>query len=232
MPWTPRTRPRSATCSPASPYAFSDCSPIPTNWAAVKSLKAINTRARVASEEFGIHLTHVATGFATWPGPARTTPTEEKLDRVTSAAVRAPVLLRQVNVVVRPGSVYGFELMLTGEAQVNGVLLHLLDAQHGLHIDDVALLEHAADDAALFAALTRACTTALPGFAVSNETLLANFTYAEQPLVGDLDLRGCRVPGEQRPHRGPRGDDAAAGASQDGGPARRPRRPRPNPSLG
>ena len=161
--------------------------PEPTrSQSAAKSLKAITTRARVAAEEFGVHLTHVATGFATWPTQGEGVGGASETDPAASTGLRAPVLLRPVNVIARPGSVNGFELALTGEAQVNPILLHLLHAQFGIDVDDVGLLERALDDAALFDALTRHCQPDLPGFTVSHEAVLANFTYAEQPLVDDL----------------------------------------------
>ncbi len=63
-----------------------------------------------------------------------------------TATPRAPVLLRQATVTPRPGSVDGFEITVTGEAQVNPVLLHLLEAQFNIVIDDAAVLERSVDD--------------------------------------------------------------------------------------
>lgn len=153
--------------------------------AAAKTLKAVSTRARVFAEEFGIHVTYVASGFASWSVTADQQPPEGARLKATTPP-RAPVLLRQVTVTPRPGSIDGFEITVSSEAQLNPVLLHLLEAQFAIKVDDVSLLERAGDDTAVFDMLTKTCDTALPGFAVADEMVLGNFFYAEQPLVEDL----------------------------------------------
>lgn len=151
--------------------------------AAVKSLKAISTKARGYAEEFGIHVTYAAAGFATWV----VEPGDEADSRPRAATPpRAPVLLRQVEVTPRPGSIDGFELVVRSEAQVNPVLLHLLEAQYGIRIDDAALLEQSADDEDFFERFVKTCEPSLTGFRVDPGSVLGTFYYAEQPLVEDL----------------------------------------------
>lgn len=158
---------------------------------AVKSLKTVSTKARVFAEEYGIHVTNVASGFATWPvsvpgpGSAWAGPDGGATPRLGASAPRAPVLLRPVDVTPRAGSVDGFELTVTAEPQVNPVLLHVLQA-HGVRVDEVALLERSDDDEAAFDVLRKLCREALPGFHITPGLVLANLFYAEQPLVEDL----------------------------------------------
>ncbi len=149
---------------------------------ATKSLKVIASRARVFAEEFGIHVTYLAEGFATWPAAA----SEENGGRQRTTTPRAPVLLRQVTITPRPGSVDGFEVAVTSEPQLNPVLLHLLEAQFGVSVDDATLLERATDDPHVLELFAKSCASALPGFRVDEGLVLGNFFYAEQPLVDDL----------------------------------------------
>lgn len=99
---------------------------------------------------------------------------------------RAPVLMRRVDVVPRAGTADGFELTVTGEPEVNAVLLHLLRHRFGVDLDETALLEHATDDDAVLDAVERACARVVPGFRVERRLVLGNVTYAERPLVEDL----------------------------------------------
>lgn len=181
-------------------------------------MKAISTRARVFAEEFGIHVTYVASGFASWPVSAA--PQDEGAPRPMAATPpRAPVLLRQVTVTPRPGSIDGFEITIEGEAQVNPVLLHLLEAQHSVAVDDAGLLERSVDDAAVFDLLTKTCASSLPGFAIEEGTVLANFFYAEQPLVEDLSEAQAAFLAGSDLIAALAGDEAALAAVRDAGRA-------------
>lgn len=140
----------------------------------VKALKAIERPARVYAEEFGLQVTYLASGFASW------TAGDEK-------PVNAPVLMRPVNFHALPGSPDGFELTASEDMQINPVLMHYLAAEHGLNLDDADLLERfGTDEAELFDQLTKAASAALPGFSVSRRQIIANFAYASQPMVEDL----------------------------------------------
>jgi very-short-patch-repair endonuclease len=186
--------------------------------AAGKSLKAISTRARVFAEEFGIHVTYVASGFASWPVTAPMPEADAPRAKATTPP-RAPVLLRQVTVTPRPGSLDGFEITVDSEAQVNPVLLHLLEAQFGVEVDDVNLLERAGDDEAVFDLLTKTCAAALPGFEVAEGRVLGNFFYAEQPLVEDLSEDQAAFLATSDLIAALAGDDAASAAVRAAGQA-------------
>ena len=141
----------------------------------VKTLKAIDKPARVYAEEFGQVVTHHASGFATWT-------------RGDQKAPNAPVLLRHVNFQAIPGSSDAFELTASDEVLINPVLRHALEAEHGVVIDDSDLLERFGDDdLALFEQLTKLAAQRVEGFIITARSVIANFAYASQPMVQDLD---------------------------------------------
>jgi hypothetical protein len=74
---------------------------------AVRSLKAIHKPARIYAEEFGLQITYIASGFASWTVADGEHP------------VCAPVLLRQLHLRRLPGSLDGFELKAAEDAQIN-----------------------------------------------------------------------------------------------------------------
>ena len=102
---------------------------------------------------------------------------------------------------------------------MNPVLLHLLEAQFGIELDDTVLLEGSADDASLFARLTKACQKGLPGFAVEDAAVLANFFYAEQPLIEDLADEQAAFLATSDLIAALAGDDTAAAAVRSAGRA-------------
>jgi very-short-patch-repair endonuclease len=143
--------------------------------AMIKSLKAIERPAAVAAEEFGLQLTYVASGFASWTSDG------------TGQPPNAPVLLRPINFRRLPGSADAFELEVQPEAQLNPVLMHSLRAEHGVSIDESELLEgFGEDDARLFERLSKLAGRELRDFAVTDRQIIANFMYASQSMVEDL----------------------------------------------
>jgi very-short-patch-repair endonuclease len=141
----------------------------------VKATKAIEKPARVYAEEFGQAVTHLASGFASW-------------DRGDQKAPNAPVLLRHVDFSALPGSSDAFELTASDEILINPVLLHVLEAEHGVLIDDTDLLERYGDDEdALFEQLSKLAADNVDGFTITRRSVIANFAYASQPMVEDLD---------------------------------------------
>ena len=100
----------------------------------------------------------------------------------------APVLLRAVELTHRPG-MDAWELTLTGEAQLNPVLAHVLSAQ-GVALDEEDILE-AGDDtrgefAQIFDHVRKSCVD-VPGFRIDEHTMLGAFSYLKQPMVADCD---------------------------------------------
>lgn len=141
----------------------------------VKALKAIEKPARMYAEEFGLQVTHLATGFASWPRGDQKPP-------------NAPVLLRPVNFFAVPGSADAFSLEAAEEAQLNPVLLHFLEAEYGVQVDDADLLErYGDDDDLLLQQLTKLVTESVDDFTIAPRLVLANFVYSSQPMVEDLD---------------------------------------------
>jgi hypothetical protein len=101
----------------------------------------------------------------------------------------APVLLRSVELTHRPGSADAWQLTLSGEAQLNPVLVHVLGAQ-GASLSEEVILE-AGDDSRgefdqIFEAVSKACAD-VPGFSVEPRSMLGAFSYLKQPMVADCE---------------------------------------------
>ncbi len=165
---------------------------------AQRSARQIATKARAAEEEFGVPISFVAAGLATWDdgratsqpagrsSPAPAQGPEPVTRRVPVPA--APVLLQAVEFEARPGTPDGYQLSTLGDAFVNPVLVHVLSTQFGVDIDEAELLEAGGDDPTVFALLTKACQAAeVPAFGVTDRVLIGTFSYLKQPMVTDLD---------------------------------------------
>ena len=140
--------------------------------AAQRALKKLAGKQREAAEEYGVAVAFCAFGLATWsrtPGDVISETEDQDVDRLTGevneeagaadtlpanarprwggarapTAPAAPVLLRAVELTHPPGS-DAWELTLTGEAQLNPVLVHVLAAQ-GVRLDEEETLD-AGDD--------------------------------------------------------------------------------------
>lgn len=101
----------------------------------------------------------------------------------------APVLLRAVELTARSGTTDAWELTLSGDAQLNPVLAHVLAAQ-GIFIDEQAVLE-AGDDTRgeltpVFDQVRKACA-AVEGFRIDDALLVGPFSYLKQPMVADCE---------------------------------------------
>jgi very-short-patch-repair endonuclease len=204
---------------------------------ATRALKAISGRARVVAEEFGIPVSAMATGFATWTpdeldDPARFIEADAEQDgddagdgrprraarTRTPRVPSAPVLLRPVDITARPGSVDAYEIAVVGEPELNPVLLHLLEATYGLQIDDQALLEESGGDShELFTRLTKIVADVIPGFRVEDRSVIGNFFYAEQPMVEDLEDEQAEFLAASDVIAALAGDETAAQAARGAG---------------
>lgn len=142
---------------------------------AVRSLKAIAKPSRLYAEEFGLQITFIASGFASWQvGEGAKEPS-------------APVLLRQLTLHAIPGAIDAFELEASEDVQLNPVLLHTLEAEHGVEVDEAELLEAAGgNEHLLFERLGKLLVEDLPGFSITERQVIANFAYASQAMVADL----------------------------------------------
>jgi very-short-patch-repair endonuclease len=163
--------------------------------AAQKSVRQIAAKARAAAEEFGVPISYLAVGMATWDddrtplasgravapnGATEVAPPTRQASRPSS-----PVLLQPIGFEARPGTRDGFQLEAIGEPLVNPVLLHVLQNSFDVGIDEAELLEAAGDDEMVFDLLTKACKE-VGGFAVSERMLIGTFSYLKQPMVDDL----------------------------------------------
>lgn len=163
---------------------------------ALKSVKRIAGMSRVAEEEYGVSISFLAIGMATWDDGRSSfdqsnnghsnNVEEEPPGNLGLRMPASPVLLQPVGFVARPGSRDGYELKLSGEAIVNPVLLHVLSSQFQVVVDDSELLEAASDDGMLFRALEKSCS-GVARFGINERLLIGTFSYMKQPMVDDLD---------------------------------------------
>lgn len=179
--------------------------------AAQRACKALAAKQREATEEYGVSVAFLALGLATWHrNPDDAIAKEADVegtgdDTVTPSygeprahAARgqtqpsAPVLLRALELAVRPGS-DSWELNLTGEAQLNPVLAHVLAFQ-GVALDEQEALDAGDDDRGdvtrIYDHVRKACAD-VSGFAIDPQRLLGAFSYLKQPMVADCeDIEG------------------------------------------
>jgi hypothetical protein len=164
---------------------------------AQRSVKRIAAKARAAEEEYGVPISFLAAGLATWDDGRRSAPTVVRAGEPSAEGTpaprrtpvpAAPVLLQAVEFEARPGTPVGYQLTTLGDAFVNPVLVHLLENQFGVEVDEAEVLEAAGDDAMVFELVTKMCSQAeVPGFAVDDRVLIGTFSYLKQPMVEDLD---------------------------------------------
>ncbi len=143
----------------------------------LKRARAIRNKTRELLEERGIATCFLAVGMAAWKNPKGT------------AKPAAPVLLHEAVITARGAAESDFDLVLTGEVDVNPALLHMLKTQFSVDVaedDLLATLPDAAFDAtALFRRLTKEASS-VPGFTIEARHVLGNFSYAKMPMVEDL----------------------------------------------
>ena len=97
--------------------------------AAEGRLYEIRARALINNEERGLETLFLTMGMASW----------ESADGERPAM--APVLLVPIKVEARSRGGKGYALKRSGDIQVNLVLLHVLDAEHGIHLEADELLK-------------------------------------------------------------------------------------------
>lgn len=184
---------------------------------AQRAVKQLASKQREAAEEYGVAVAFCALGLATWsrsPGDVISETEDDDVDSVTGevtgrsnaeepprgstrtrggggripTAPAAPVLLRAVEMTHTAGS-DTWELTLTGDAQLNPVLAHVLAAQ-GVRLDEEETLD--ADDdtrdglSPIFEHITKACAD-VTGFRIDERLMLGAFSYLKQPMVADCE---------------------------------------------
>lgn len=173
---------------------------------AVRAATALSRKQREATEEYGVSVTYLALGFATWdPDNNRALADAEAAETGEDSPARvrrgpapnAPVLLRPIEVTRKRGISDEWQLQLSDDFQANGVLLHVLNFDRE-RIDEQKLLEssEALETAmdlpgarsTLQSALEdlRAACRDVTGFTTSPELVIGTFSYQKQPMVNDV----------------------------------------------
>lgn len=178
---------------------------------AKKAVSALHRKEREATEEYGVSVTYLALGFATWDPESNRALTDAEAAEVgedSGARVRrgpapnAPVLLRPVQITRRRGVSDEWQLQLADDLQANGVLLHVLnfgreriDEQSLLEVSDG--LETASDLQAAISALeltleqVRHGCSDVTGFEAKPHFVIGTFSYQKQPMVNDVANLGA-----------------------------------------
>jgi very-short-patch-repair endonuclease len=154
-----------------------------------------------ATEEYGVSIAYLAAGMCSWDpegNPGLTDATTAQIDtadlpvssskRPKYTRPRAPVLLRSLQLSHRRGVQESWDLRLTEEFQINGVLKHVLNADNE-RIHDDALLNLDASDLpsiqAMLNQLKEGCWD-VADFEVEDTLVLGTFSYTKQPMVDDV----------------------------------------------
>jgi hypothetical protein len=148
---------------------------------AAASLKEIASRAASNFEEKGLETLFLAVGLAEWKAG------DEGRDTA------APVLLVPIEAVSRSGHAGRWSLRRRGDIQVNDVLVHALEVEHGVSVSSDELLtlvrgddeEEELDLDPVFAGLKRAAH-AVPGFGIKGRWIIGNFAFQKLAIVKDL----------------------------------------------
>lgn len=145
-----------------------------------KRVRNIFRKAKESLEERGLDTLYVGGGQATWAS-----------DRLKPAA---PVILFPAELMPIGATQDNFEIVISGEPILNPVLVHHIQTEYGVTLDD-DLLSLAATEPVdwlsvvgdVCAQLTQQCSR-IRGFRVNARTfVLANLSYAAMPMVEDLE---------------------------------------------
>jgi very-short-patch-repair endonuclease len=143
-------------------------------------------------EEKGLQTLYLGLGFATW-----------KADD-GGRDVKAPIFMLPVSFHQKGRDVSSVEIEVAGEAQVNPVLLHVLDSEFDVQLteeellpaDDLSSAEtdggHIAPYLAAFAMLAERAQK-IPGFATLASAVIGNFAFAKLAMVNDLKESGAML---------------------------------------
>ncbi|HEX5510821.1 MAG TPA: DUF4011 domain-containing protein, partial [Actinomycetales bacterium] len=149
--------------------------------AARKRARDIRLTAARLVDQHGVGGSYLASGMVRWrPDPL-------------GDAVVAPVLLRPLNIRSRGAGQVDDDLDLEPEVRVNPALVRLL-SEHGVridaaHIEALAAGEHGFNPRPALAALREAAAY-LPGFALTDRTVIGIFVDVVPALLADLDGAG------------------------------------------
>ncbi len=148
----------------------------------------IRRRALANWEEKGLETLFLALGMATWA------PADE------GRPPQSAVLLVPMAVEARGREGRAVALRRAGEEQVNPVLLHVLETEHGRTVAPESLLPpingeeegERFDPEEVFTRLARAAN-GIKGFAVNRRAVMSNFSFQKMAMVKDLRERGAEM---------------------------------------
>lgn len=156
---------------------------------AEKACLKLQRRQREATEEYGVSVTYLAVGFASWStdgNETANTAAETTIGKRSTTPPNAPVLLRSLQIERRRGAQDSWMLTLTDDFQLNSVLLHVL-RHGGTPVDEELLLDALELGAgACLQRLVEACMN-IKGFTMDNSSVLGVFSYQKQPMVRDVE---------------------------------------------
>ncbi|WP_082538059.1 AAA domain-containing protein [Angustibacter sp. Root456] len=143
--------------------------------------RAIRAKTLELAEERGIQAGWLAVGMATWHAPDAARPPA------------APVLLRACTLRPRGAAGEDFDIDLGPAAELNPVLVHYLENEHGVRLDadviaDLALSDDGFDPRPVLERVAETCRD-VPGFSVEHRLVIGTFSYARLPMVTDLEAQ-------------------------------------------
>ena len=144
-------------------------------------VQQIRRRAITNLEEKGLETLFLALGMATWTPSDGGRPPE-------AAVLLVPIFVETRGVI---------KLQRSGEVQVNPVLLHVLEIEHGCQVTPEELVgeaESIADLTAIYAQLTRVASN-VQGFEIKSRAILSNFSFQKMAMVRDLRDRLIEMTG-------------------------------------
>jgi very-short-patch-repair endonuclease len=180
---------------------------------AQKACTILARKQREAVEEYGISVTYLAAGMASWdpegnpelaeaeavelgdldeiqgaPASPDPKPAQKMSGKPKYTRPRAPVLLRPVQIELRRGAQQSWDLQLLDDFQINGVLTHVLNADR-IRVDDEHVLDSDTGDlddiTDLQDAIEHACND-VADFSIEETIVIGAFSYAKQPMVDDV----------------------------------------------
>jgi len=146
----------------------------------VACLRSIQRRTQTNLEERGLETLFLACGMATWTSSDGGRPT-------LAAVLLVPIVLQTKGIT---------KLQRNGEAQVNPILLHVLETEHAVEIAQQDLLdgvetvaeEEVPDLSSIYSRLAHLAEE-VKGFTVHPQLVLSNFSFQKMAMV--RDLRDC-----------------------------------------
>jgi very-short-patch-repair endonuclease len=157
---------------------------------ACNQARNINRRVLLFREEQGVEVGKIAYGLVT-------TPVSQTRGAGALRPLRAPLLLRSVEIKARTASENDFTLEVGDDVEINPVLLHALDQEHGLDIDVEAFADKAEGLLAeltgyeqqvdqVFLELAAVAADQRVRLGLESAVVLGLFNYEKLPMVNDL----------------------------------------------